>query len=171
MAEFASKGVAGAGLGTGIAGLSLGVLNALNNGNNGGSLLGILGGNNGNYVSRTELGMAQELAAKDAKIGLLESNIYTDQKIVDSYVAVMGKVDALAAEVRANKDEQAGINLNQAVLNGTTGAAIGCINERVADLRAIINGITKTVVPNDAICPGWGPVRVILETTTAGGTT
>ena len=29
MAEFASKGVAGAGLGTGIAGLSLGVLNAM----------------------------------------------------------------------------------------------------------------------------------------------
>lgn len=29
MAEFASKGVAGAGLGTGIAGLALGVLNEL----------------------------------------------------------------------------------------------------------------------------------------------
>jgi hypothetical protein len=33
MAEFASKGVAGAGLGTGIAGLALGVLNSSNNGN------------------------------------------------------------------------------------------------------------------------------------------
>lgn len=31
MAEFASKGVAGAGLGTGIAGLALGVLNSSNN--------------------------------------------------------------------------------------------------------------------------------------------
>lgn len=30
MAEFASKGVAGAGLGTGIAGLALGVLNSSN---------------------------------------------------------------------------------------------------------------------------------------------
>lgn len=30
MAEFASKGVAGAGLGTGIAGLALGVLNGSN---------------------------------------------------------------------------------------------------------------------------------------------
>lgn len=38
MAEFASKGVAGAGLGTGIAGLALGVLNSSNNGN------GLLGG-------------------------------------------------------------------------------------------------------------------------------
>lgn len=33
MAEFASKGVAGAGLGTGIAGLALGVLNASNDKN------------------------------------------------------------------------------------------------------------------------------------------
>lgn len=38
MAEYASKGVAGAGLGTGIAGLALGVLNSSNNGN------GLLGG-------------------------------------------------------------------------------------------------------------------------------
>lgn len=38
MAEFASKGVAGAGLGTGIAGLALGVLNSSANGN------GLLGG-------------------------------------------------------------------------------------------------------------------------------
>lgn len=45
MAEFASKGVAGAGLGTGIAGLALGVLNSSNNGN------GLLGGGNQNVVS------------------------------------------------------------------------------------------------------------------------
>ena len=38
MAEFASKGVAGTALGTGIAGLSLGVLNSL--GGLGGMLLG-----------------------------------------------------------------------------------------------------------------------------------
>lgn len=44
MAEFASKGVAGAGLGTGIAGLALGVLNSSNNGN--GLLGGLLGGGN-----------------------------------------------------------------------------------------------------------------------------
>lgn len=49
MAEFASKGVAGAGLGTGIAGLALGVLNSSNNGN--GLLGGLLGGGNQNMVS------------------------------------------------------------------------------------------------------------------------
>lgn len=49
MAEFASKGVAGAGLGTGIAGLALGVLNSSANGN--GLLGGLLGGGNQNMVS------------------------------------------------------------------------------------------------------------------------
>lgn len=45
MAEFASKGVAGAGLGTGIAGLALGVLNSSNNGNGllGGTIAGMMG--------------------------------------------------------------------------------------------------------------------------------
>lgn len=172
MAEFASKGVAGAGLGTGIAGLSLGVLNS-------GLLPNLFGG--GAYgnaynspnppATRYDLGMLQELAAKDARIGLLESQVYVDQKLVETYTALDSKINGLATEVRGNKDAQAAINLEQAVLNGTTGAAISCINERVADLRAIINGITKTVVPNDAVCPGWGPVRVVLETTTSGGTT
>lgn len=43
MAEFASKGVAGSGLGLGIAGTTLGLLN---NGGNGGGVLGGLFGNN-----------------------------------------------------------------------------------------------------------------------------
>lgn len=42
MAEFASKGVAGTGLGLGIAGTALGLLNN----NNGGNILGGLFGNN-----------------------------------------------------------------------------------------------------------------------------
>lgn len=41
MGEFASKGVAGSGLGLGIAGTALGLLNA--NGNGGGLLGGLLG--------------------------------------------------------------------------------------------------------------------------------
>ena len=69
MAEFASKGVAGAGLGTGIAGLSLGVLNAMG----GCGLLGGLFNGNGccsenTAVNRYELGLTQDIAAKDARM-------------------------------------------------------------------------------------------------------
>lgn len=69
MAGFASKGVAGAGLGTGIAGLALGVLNSSNNGN--GLLGGLFGGGNQNVVSalQTENGMlkAENYSDKNAK--------------------------------------------------------------------------------------------------------
>ena len=48
MAEYASKGVAGSGLGLGIAGTALGLLN---NGGNGGVLGGLFGNNNQTTIS------------------------------------------------------------------------------------------------------------------------
>lgn len=154
--EYASKGVAGSGLGLGIAGTALGVLNG-----GLGNLLGGWGGN-GNCcsentpVNRYELNMSTELAAKDGKIALLEANIFTDQKIADTYATLNGQINSLAAEVRANKDTQNGINLQQAVYNGTNTAALGCLQNQVAQLY----NLTKLVVPNTSVCPGWGDVTV-----------
>lgn len=160
MAEFASKGVAGSGLGLGIAGTALGVLNG-----GIGNLLGGWGSGCGcsenMTVNRYELNLTNELAAKDAKIGLLESNIYTDQKITDTYAALNTQINALAAEVRANKDAQTAVNMNQAVYNGTNTAAIGCIQNQIAQLQ----GLTKLVVPNTSVCPGWGNVTITPATT------
>ena len=72
MAEFASKGVAGAGLGTGIAGLALGVLNSSANGN--GLLGGLLGGGNQNVVS-----------ALQAENGMLKAENYSDKSAKEVY--------------------------------------------------------------------------------------
>ena len=164
--RFASKGIAGAGLGLGVAGTALGILN--------GGLGNILGGwgANGNcgcsenmMVNRYELDMKQELAAKDAKIGLLESNIYTDSKITDTYAALNGQINALAAEVRANKDAQTAVNMNQAVYNGTNTAALTCLQSQVAQLY----GLTKLVVPNTSVCPGWGNVTITPAAAPAAG--
>ena len=168
MGEFASKGVAGAALGTGIGGLALGVLNGA------GGLLNLMGGANcggcGNgyagssMVNRYELGLVQELAAKDAKIGLLEADNYTDQKIVEAYKDLQRQIKELAGEVRANKDEQAGINMQQAVYNGTNTATLQCMQQQIAQLLSL----TKLVVPNGSVCPGWGNVTTTpaAETTT-----
>ena len=116
----------------------------------------ILGGmNRGNCspqdtpVTRYEAGMMQELAAKDGKIALLESNIYTDQKIADVYERLNMKIDR-------NRDEQQAINMQQAVYNGVNTAAVECIKGQIAQLM----GLTKLVVPNASICPGWGNVTV-----------
>lgn len=67
MAEFASKGVAGSGLGLGIAGTALGLLN---NGGNGGLLGGLLGGGNQNVVS-----------ALQAENSMLKAENYSDKNL------------------------------------------------------------------------------------------
>lgn len=72
MAEFASKGVAGAGLGTGIAGLALGVLNSSNNGN--GLLGGLFGGGNQSVVS-----------ALQAENSMLKAENYSDKNAKEVY--------------------------------------------------------------------------------------
>lgn len=161
MAEFASKPVAGAGLGLGIAGTALGVLN--------GGLGGILGGlgsgagcSDNQMVNRYELSMTQQLANKDMEISYWRGQDETNRKISDAYANLEGQIQALSREVRCNKEEQGGINLQQAVYNGTNTAAIGCLQSQVAQLF----GITKLVVPNTSVCPGWGNVTITPATTT-----
>lgn len=182
--EYASKGVAGAGLGTGIAGLSLGVLNAMGGT---GLLNGLLGGrtatdaaliaamNTGRNgycaedacVSRGEMKLAQENATLKSEIAQRDAYIYTDQQIDMKLGKVIeraeNRYEALAAEVRGNKDAQAAINMQQAVYNGTNTATIGCLQNQVAELLAL----TRRVVPNGSVCPGWGNVTVTPEATTA----
>lgn len=46
-------------------------------------------------VTRYEMAMQNELAAKDSKIALLESNIYTDSKITDAYKELRGMIGNL----------------------------------------------------------------------------
>ena len=137
MAEFASKGIAGAGLGTGIAGLTLGVLN--------GGLGNLLGGWNGNcncnenqVVTRYELDLQNQIASKDGHIALLESNIYTDQKLNDLRNYVDAKFGVVEGAVNA-----------QAVYNATNTATIGCIQGQIAQLQSL----TKCIIPITNVCP------------------
>lgn len=141
---------------------AVGTYGALQSGALGG-LFGGIGNNNrccGNSddmpVSRYEARMQQEIAAKDGKIALLESNIYTDSKIADVYERLNRKIDG-------NKEAQDAVNLQQAVYNGTNTAAIGCIQGQIAQLMSL----TKLVVPNSSVCPGWGNVTITPSTTPA----
>lgn len=113
-------------------------------------------------VNRYEMDLALSNAAKDAKIGQLEADKYTDKKITEAYANLEGQINALAAEVRANKDAQSQVNMQQAVYNGTMNATIGCIKNQVAQLL----GLTKLVVPNTSVCPGWGDVTITPAATT-----
>ena len=151
MAEFASKGVAGSGLGLGIAGTALGLLN--------GGLGNILGtGYNNNcgcsenmVVNRYELNQENRIAKLETEVALRDANIFTDQKIADVYERLDNKIRGL----------EAGLNA-QAVYNATNTATINCIQGQVAQLF----GLTKLVVPNTSVCPGWGNVTITPSTTT-----
>lgn len=104
-------------------------------------------------ISRYEATMMQELAAKDGKIALLESNIYTDSKIADVY-------ERLITRINADKDAQNAVNMQQVAYNATNTAAINCIQSQIAQLF----GLTKLVIPNGSVCPGWGNVTVTPAT-------
>ena len=140
--EYASKGVAGAGLGTGIAGLALGVLN--------GGLNGILGGgcHNGwntacsenNMVNRYELAQENRIAKLESEIALRDANIYNDQKMLELYKYIDGKLEGVNATLAT-----------QAVWNATQTATINCMQNQIAQLF----GLTKLVVPNTSVCPGY----------------
>lgn len=116
--EYASKGVAGAGLGTGIAGLALGVLNGagwlgnLANGpasrnNNGGCGNDVLTamltadmlrgraavpcGSDCDPVTQREMKLLQEIAEKNSLIALRDANTYNDKKSLELYRYIDGK--------------------------------------------------------------------------------
>ena len=150
MAEFASKGVAGSGLGLGIAGTALGVLNG-GLGNILGGLAGNCGCGNNQYINRYEMELENKIVNKDSEIALLKSNIYTDQKIADVYERLNTKIGGVEAVVNT-----------QAVYNATMNGAINCMQGQIAQLY----GLTKLVVPNASVCPGWGNVTITPSTTT-----
>ena len=99
-------------------------------------------------VTRNEAKMMQELSAKDSEISLLKADKYTDQKIVETTAYLMNKINEVSAEVRANKDAQTAVNMEQAVYNGTNTATVGCIKSQVAQLQAL----SELVVPQRKVC-------------------
>ena len=135
--EYASKGVAGAGLGLGIAGTALGLLQN-------GSLGGILGGcNNGcngsnTYVNRYEAEQNARIAELETEVKLRDANTYTLGEINKVRNYVDAKFDAINAQL-----------CSQAVINAQVTANLSCLQNTVNTL----SGMTKTVIPIANICP------------------
>jgi len=157
--EYASRGLGGAALGTGVAGLSLGVLNSMGNG----GLLGNLFGNNcaaavcsdNMPVNRYELDQQKRISDLEAQVALRDASIYTDGKLNDLRNYVDGKFATVNDKLCA-----------QAVHNATNDAVLGCMQGQIQQLY----GLTKLVVPNTSVCPGWGNVTVTPSTAAAAAT-
>lgn len=145
--NFASKGVAGAGLGLGIAGTALWLLNNGNLGN-------VLGGgtraacSEDHYINRYEAAQSARIAELETEVKLRDANTYTDGKILDLYRYVDGKFGVVEAQL-----------CEQKVYNATNTAAIACLQGQVAQLASL----TKVVIPIANICP-----TPAVATTTTG---
>lgn len=161
MAEFASRGVGAAGLTTGIIGSALGVLN----GGLGNALGGVMGGNASNcsdnmLVNRYEAGQSARIAELETEVKLRDANIYTnthtDGKMLELYKYFDGKIDCINHKLT-----------DQAVWNATQTGTISCMAGQIAQLQSL----TRLVIPNGSVCPGWGEVTVTPTTTTTTTTT
>lgn len=158
MAEFASRGVGTAGLTTGVIGTALGALNTMGNGN---GLLGGLWGNNAacgcsenHLVNRYELAQESKIAELQSQIALRDANTYNDQKMLELYKYFDGEIKDVRATMCAN-------DKMQAVINAKFESGIDVIGSQVASINATISGLTRTVIPNANVCPGFGTVSVV----------
>ncbi len=161
--EYASKAVGTAGLTTGIAGTALGLLGMGGNG-----VLGSLfGGNNSNcsdnqYVNRYDLGLIQEMMAKDQKISTLEAENNTDKKMLELTNQMYNELKAVSARIDCVERNAAEESKNNAVYAASMNGTVNCMSQAIAQLQ----GITKVVIPNTSVCPGWGNVTITPATTT-----
>ena len=151
--NYASKGVGTAGLTLGVIGTALGALNGGVGLLNGGMPTG--GCHENIPINRYELTMSQALAAEQAKVQKLESEKYTDTNILETYKYIDGRLRSIESEI-----------CDQKVYNATNTATISCMGGQIASLQGVLNGLTKVVIPNGSICPGWGGVTVAPATTT-----
>lgn len=124
---------------------------------NGGNILGGWNRNGWNgdgccsdntMVNRYELNQTREADSLKAENALLRSQVYVDQKLVDVVNDYTSKISALGAEVRANKDAQTAVNLQQATLNATQTATISAMSAQIAQLQSL----SQLVVPQNKVC-------------------
>lgn len=156
-----------------IAGTALGVLN----GGLGNILGGAFMGGNGNNPVNNPMSV---IAAKDSQIAKLESEKYTDAQVAALYQAKVRDDKELA--VFANSIDkrvtalETAAPLREQILQGQIAQVAQqstcCCNAAstaIASLQASVDKITKLVVPNSSVCPGWGNITITPATTTTTG--
>ena len=183
MGEYASKGVAGTGLGLGIAGTALGLLNS-----NGGNVLGGLLGGGSNRVSEllAENSMlksenysdkvAKEVYAQTvADNNALKEEMYKFIKPISDQV-VQNQVDSAVLKAQIEKDKEiAKLQMENCCcqINGKIDMVASTSACGIAQLNNVVSSITKTIVPISSVCPQPMPQfnswSAPTTTTTTGG--
>ena len=189
--NVASQGVGGAALGLAIPG-TLAFLNQLGNGG-----LGLFG-NNG--VAAAAVGQRDYVGHLQAENGQLKAEKYSDNNDKEVYQQTLADnrnlreelysfIKPLADEAANNRVEIATLKaeikcccekqeLREQIITGkinevalTVNNGLTALASTVTCLQNTVNAITKIVIPNDAVCPGWGNTNVTPATTTTTTTT
>ena len=142
--NVASQGVGGAALGLAIPG-ALAFLNQI------GGVGGFFGGGNANMQCND----TRTISALESEIAMLKAEKYTDSVGTGVYAELNKKYTELAQFIAA-------LDKQNAVFEAVNAERITCLSNRVAALE----GLTKLVVPNTSVCPGWGNVTITPATTT-----
>nr|DAT34178.1 MAG TPA: hypothetical protein [Caudoviricetes sp.] len=147
MAEFASNGKANAGLATGIIGTALSGLLTLGGGwlgNN--SAYGYCNNATPRWVSQEEFSQQKTISSLESENARLKAEKNTDSKMVDVYERLDSKIRALENNVNDFK-------ASQGVINAQVIANISVLQNQMA----VLNGLTKTVIPITNVCPNPMP--------------
>ena len=100
-------------------------------------------------VNRYEMELQKENSELKSQVALRDASIYTDGKLNDFRNYVDAKFSAVNGELR-----------DIAVYQASNTATVGCLAQQVAGINNVLGQITKCVVPNTAVCPGWGNVTI-----------
>jgi hypothetical protein len=115
---------------------------------------GLFGGNRNGCscadtpVTRYEMAMQQEIASKDSKIALLEANTYNDQKSLELYRYIDGKLNEINATLAAQAVTNTAFNSALQATDYKFSQAIALEAERreCADCK-IVNYVNSTFAP------------------------
>ena len=143
MGDYASKGLAN---GVGIPALVLGSLGFLQSG----GLGGIFGGNQSAMACAMGNSAVAVLAEKDAEIGQLKAEKYTNDQVAKTYIALhseLGKVSDRVNDLALGTEKRFG------AVDCQLGVMATATNNAIQALQNTVNDITKTVIPLNAICP------------------
>ena len=99
-------------------------------------------------VTRYEMAMQQEIAAKDSKIALLEANTYNDSKTLELYRYIDGKLNEINANLAAQAVRNQAFNdaLASTDYKFTQAIALEAERRECADCK-IVNYVNSTFAP------------------------
>ena len=102
-------------------------------------------------MNRYEAGQSARISELETEVKLRDANFYALSEVGKLRDYMEHRFDKVEHEI-----------CDQKVYNATMNGAVSCIQGQIAQLYSL----TKLVIPNGSVCPGWGSVNVSIPTTT-----